>query len=189
MLFTDQTPTWKDIEDLYGHDMWDTDNPFPIWDEGKRDWLQNAIADHFRFRRFAQETGSLAVYYLNRKMREMMPTINPIFKALDEEHDILSTYDTRDEMTGTSTSASDGRQLYSATPQIQLSDMEDYATNLTDTKSSGSDSNKSTSTHSGRNATVGEQLSRWLASVNNALYIVFNGLEPLFAQFWDEEGF
>lgn len=189
MIYTDDTPTWHDVETLYGHDMFDGGNPYPIWDEGKREWLNSAIADHFRYRRFAVETGTLAVYYLNRRLREMMPSVNPVFAALDAENDILSTYRTTDSTDTSRTSENASSQLYSDTPQAQLSDLKDYATNLTEGESKGSDAGMTVAVHTGRSATVGEQISRWVGSVNNALYIVFNGLEPLFMQIWDEEGF
>ena len=37
-------------------------------------------------------------------------------------------------------------------------------------------------------ADVGSALSAWANSVNNALYIVYNGLEPLYMQVFDFEG-
>ncbi len=190
MLVSDAAPTLLDIADLYGETIWDTERPYPIWDETQREELQNKIFDHFEFRRIAQETPALFIKYLNRRMREMMPTINPIFAALaDEKLDIMRTYYTTDESTSTSTDTQEARQLFSNTPQAQLSGSKDYATNLTDNTGTNTGSNSGKSTHAGSQGAPAEVLSRWLTGVNNALYLVFNGLEPLFNQIYDEEGF
>lgn len=190
MLLTDDTPTLRDVVHLYGNDLWDAARPYPIWDESEREELQNKIYDHFEFRKIAQDTPALFVAYLNRRMREIMPVINPIFAALaDEKLDIMATYSTEDTNISLSESNSTARQIFSATPQAQLSGAKDYATNLTDNTGKGTDQGKSTSTHKGTQGQAAEVLTKWLTGVNNALYIVFNGLEPLFNQLYDDEGF
>lgn len=190
MLTTDDTPTLHDIVHLYGDDLWDAARPYPIWDESERTELQAKIYDHFEFRKIAQDTPALFVAYLNRRMREMMPTVNPIFAALaDEKLDIMATYSTEDTSISSSESNSSARQIFSATPQARLSGAKDYATNLTDSTGQGTDHGKSTGTHKGTQGQAAEVLTKWLTGVNNALYLVFNGLEPLFNQLYDEEGF
>lgn len=82
MLITDDTPTLRDVVHLYGDDIWDAARPYPIWNESEREELQNKIYDHFEFRKIAQDTPALFVAYLNRRMREMMPVINPILQRL-----------------------------------------------------------------------------------------------------------
>lgn len=190
MLITDDNPTLRDVVQLYGNDLWDAARPYPIWDESDREELQAKIYDHFEFRKIAQDTPALFVAYLNRRMREMMPTINPIFEALaNEKLDIMATYKTVDTNISSSESNSTARQIFSATPQAQLSGAKDYATNLTDNTGQGTDQGKSTSTHTGSQGQAAEVLTKWLTGVNNALYLVFNGLEPLFNQLFDDEGF
>ena len=190
MLITDDTPTLRDVVHLYGNDLWDAARPYPIWDESQREELQNKIYDHFEFRKIAQDTPALFVAYLNRRMREMMPVINPIFAALaDEKLDIMATYSTEDTNISSSETNNSARQVFSATPQAQLSGAKDYATNLTDNTEQGTGQGKSTSTHKGTQGQAAEVLTKWLAGVNNALYLVFNGLEPLFNQLYDEAGF
>ena len=190
MIYTDTTPTLHDCVHLYGNDLWEADRPYQIWDESERDELQAKIVDHFRYRRIAQDTPALFVYYLNRRMREMMPTLNPIFKALaDEKLDIMTSYAAFDESVSDSLNDSTARQLFSNTPQAQLSGNKDYATNLTDSDSKASNTNKGTSSRHGYQGNPAEVLTKWATGVNNALYLVFNGLEPLFEQVYDEEGF
>lgn len=190
MLISDDTPTLRDVVQLYGNDLWDAARPYPIWDEAEREELQNKIYDHFEFRKIAQDTPALFVAYLNRRMREMMPSINPIFAALADEHlDVMATYSTEDTIIRSSESNSSARQIFSATPQAQLSGSKDYATNLTDNTGRGTDQGKSTGLHKGTQGEAAEVLTKWATGVNNALYLVFNGLEPLFNQLYDDEGF
>lgn len=190
MLISDANPTLHDVVQLYGNEIWDTERPYPIWNEADRTELQRKIYDHFEFRQIGQETPALFIAYLNRRMREMMPTINPIFSVLaDEKLDILRTYYTEDTSRASSTSDSTARQLFSNTPQAQLAGNKDYATNLTDNTANQTGTNSGASRHSGTQGTPAELLAKWLTGVNNGLYLVFNGLEPLFNQIYDEEGF
>lgn len=173
MLITDESPTLHDCVELYGMDWQQTMSDYPIFDEGKREWLNTRIYGHFAYREIAQETPSDHFRLIRRTMHEMMPALNPMFSVLDGEIDILSGY------ASTGKNDSEARQLFSATPQTQLSAAENYATNLTDTASSES------SKTSGRSMPAGEMLTNWATSVNNALYLVYNGLEPYYLQIFD----
>lgn len=184
MIYTTSNPTLHDIVELYGEDYDGAMSDYPIWNEGEREWLNEMILDHFRYREIAQETPALFLYYLRRTMREMMPTVNPIFEALGKRPDIMAGYSTVDRTTSKGTDATDAKQLYSATPQTQLSGKENYATNLTENESSVTRESADESTHEGRNSSLGAMAAEWLAGVNNGLYIVYNGLEPLFQQIW-----
>lgn len=207
MLYNDQRPTLEKIISLYGFDIWEPmecwnedtfESVYPIWDEEKREWLNHMILDHFRFREIAQPTPQQHIFYLHRTMREMMPTLNPIFKALDQEHDILKGYEATDVTNGLNnsdvetTTHSTNRQVYSATPQTQLSGDENYATNLTDVGADQDGTSKQqsmssgTAVHSGRSDSVVDRATNWASGVNNALYLVYNGLEPLYQQVWPD---
>lgn len=190
MLVSDETPTLHDVVHLYGEELWDTERPYPIWNEEDRTEFQQKIIDHFEFRKIGQETPALFIAYLSRRMREMMPTLNPIFSALaDEKLDITRSYITTDETESSNVADSTARQLFSNTPQAQLSGAKDYATNLTDTTGNQTGKNTGKSTHQGSQGNIASVLTEWYTGVNNALYLVFNGLEPLFMQIYDEEGF
>lgn len=173
MLITDDGPTLRDCVELYGMDWHETMSDYPIFDEGKREWLNARIYDHFAYREIAQETPSDHFRLIRRTMHEMMPALNPMFSVLDGEIDILAGYASAGEH------ESEARQLFSATPQTQLSAAENYATNLTDTTSCES------SKTSGRSMPAGDMLTSWATSVNNALYLVYNGLEPYYLQIFD----
>lgn len=173
MLITDDGPTLHDCVELYGMDWDGTMSDYPIFDEGKREWLNARVYEHFAYREIAQETPSDHFRLIRRTMHEMMPALNPMFSALDGEIDILAGYESAGGHD------SEARQLFSATPQTQLSAAENYATNLTDSTSS-----ESTRT-SGRSMPAGDMLTSWATSVNNALYLVYNGLEPYYLQIFD----
>lgn len=70
--------TLQDVID-YGYDIGLKD--YPIWDEKRREWLNEMIVDHFRFREISAETPLLFCNWINRLMRENMPFINPFFEA------------------------------------------------------------------------------------------------------------
>lgn len=173
MLITDDGPTLHDCVELYGMDWNQTMGDYPVFDESKREWLNARIYEHFAYREIAQETPSDHFRLIRRTMHEMMPALNPMFSVLDGEIDILAGYASAVEHD------SEARQLFSATPQTQLSAAENYATNLTDTTSSES------SKTSGRSMPAGDMLTSWATSVNNALYLVYNGLEPYYLQIFD----
>lgn len=174
-LISDAPPTLHDCVELYGEPFAEYLSDYPIWDESKREWLNGMIYEHFEYREIAQETPAKHLFYMRRTMREMMGAVNPLFRALDSEFDILRSYEQ------VSTATGDATQTFSNLPQSRLNAGEDYATNRTDNVSTG------TTTNYGR-ADVGSALSAWANSVNNALYIVYNGLEPLYMQVFDFEG-
>lgn len=184
MIITDDAPTLHDLVMLYGYDMADIMGNYPIWDEGKREWLNSMVYRHFAYREIATETAQEYAFLMARTMAEMSPSVMPLFRALDTDFDILTGYETTSA--GTDTASADSKQLYSATPQTQLSGDENYATNLTEASTSNESANSTTS--SGRNAPVGDMLTSWMQSVNNALYIVYNGLEPLHQQVFEMGG-
>lgn len=177
MLISDATPTLHDCIELYGLEFDSYMADYPIWDEAKREWLNERIREHFEYRQIAQETPAKHGYFLHRTMADMMPSLNPMFKVLDSEIDILSGADS------ISTSTAGTKQTYSALPQSRLSTDGEYATNATENETTSS------STVSGRTAPIGEMLTSWASSVNNALYIVYNGLEPLYMQVFPDGPF
>lgn len=186
MLISDDAPTLHDIVMLYGEDYAGAMNDYPIWDEGKREWLNTRIYEHFAFRRIAQDTPAMHLFFVRRTMHEMMPAINPMFRALDQEFDILDGHDYTDSSSNRQNAKSAARQLFSDTPQTQLSGAENYATTLTENDGENGSEGASTSHSVGRSDGVGERLTAWASSVNNALYLVFDGLEPCYNQVWDD---
>lgn len=193
LLSTDTPPDLDSVIRLYGYDL--ELNDYPIWDESKREWLNERIIDHFRFRQIGTETPTKFIFFLNRKMREVMPAVNPIFVELDSVTAAggLYSYQSETEVSGTnsSSSSSSGKadNLLSDTPQTQLNDYENYATSLTstsqDSKASESGENASKQTTKGKAGNPATMAAEWLTGANNALTILFAMLEPCFYQRWE----
>ena len=127
----DRDYTLRDIVEGMGYDLGLDD--YPIFDEEYRPRLNQAIYDHFQFRAIASETPAKFVYYLNRYMREHMPTYNVLYEKLrDDNFDPLDSYvadsvgANTSAAAGTSDSAgtghaeSDSKSIASRTPQVYL---------------------------------------------------------------------
>lgn len=178
------TPDVDSLIRLYGCDLGMRD--YPIWDETKRDWLNEKIINHFRYRKISAQTSTQFIFYLNRTLEENMAAINPVFVSLEKaaQDETWLSYMTSDKSTTTNNAGNESEQIFSNTPQNRLYEDggENYATNIT--QSTGTNTNNATteSTHYGVNNMVSTALSEWLSGVNNALQIVFGVLEPCFIQ-------
>lgn len=162
MISTDEGLTLYDLTQHYGYSIGDFVGTYPIWNEDKREWLNQRIYQHFMLREIAPETGELFAIYFTRRMNEIMPKFNPLFSAVERDIDILSQYGEEYTATysntgsndnkgsgksdGTDTTASEGRVLNSTTPQTQLSAHEQYADALQDSTASGKNTSSNTST-------------------------------------------
>lgn len=192
LLSTDEPPDLDSVVRLYGYDLELHD--YPIWDESKREWLNARIIDHFRYRKIGTETPTQFIYFLNRKMREVMPTVNPIFIELDSVQSAggFYSYVNESETSGTSTNSSsssgNGKSVVSDTPQTQLNEYENYATGLTETEQAATASengeNAAKSFSKGKSGNSATLAAEWLTGVNNALNVLFAMLEPCFYQRW-----
>lgn len=181
MLVSDDSPILYDVVNLYGFDIVnDCLQSYPIWNEGQREWLNGKIIDHFNYRQIAQETPQMFEFFLKRQMDESMPAINPVFEAIAKANEAGTTLDGW-QSESVQNATQNGKQLFSATPQTQLSQQKNYATNITETEGDG---RTHVNSH-GRNQTLAALTSEWASSVNNALDLVFLALEPLFIQYWD----
>ena len=56
-------------------------NRYPIFNEDYRDYLNQKIIDHFYFREIGQETPERFNFFLARKMNEIMPYYNQLYKS------------------------------------------------------------------------------------------------------------
>lgn len=187
--------TMRDIVEGYGFDLGLSD--YPIFDEAYRSILNQKIQEHFWFREFSADTPQRAIFYLNRKMREQMPQINRLYEALRDEDPFFVISETSGSSTGTGTekssSVGDAKQIFSDTPQVQLiGGHDDYATTLTGnvstanadaTRNSASSYVTRTKTQAGTLVAAAEI---WIDGVNNADLVLFDRLEPLFVQVWND---
>lgn len=169
--------TLREIHEGFGLSLGLTD--YPIFDEDYRNTLNNAIYQHFCYRQIAADTPQLFVFYLNRRMRENMPTFNALYKKLlDETLDPFGTYvsdgngsstdasttknDSSSTATGkqTSNALNTGTNILSNTPYNYMQDPTDikYMSQLTQTKgesntTSNTDSATTGNTNGQSNAT------------------------------------
>jgi len=134
------------------------DFDYPIFDESYRKVLEQKIIDTYYFREIGLETVGQFKHFLKSKLNNIMPYYNEQYLALE----VFKTYDpyvnkditvsqkrtnsqestgkanstSKSDSTNTSESTSNGREIYSDTPQGKLSNL-DYATNLTDSDATG----------------------------------------------------
>ena len=54
---------------------------YPIFDENYRDILNRKIIEHYYMREVGQETPSLFKFFIQRKMNEIMPYYNQLYKS------------------------------------------------------------------------------------------------------------
>lgn len=199
----------------FGLEIWDTERPYPIFDEAYRATLNQRIYDHFEFRRIATSTPQLFVAYLNRRMREQMPTYNEIYKKLAQDgFDPYLTAERTDrgtsandtqsasESSSTATAGATSRTIVSNTPASFMDDPDDpkYMSNLTqgtsdsttDTSGASGSTGKSNgayeSTSTGRSGYLGDAvLSSIATGFLNTDLMVCDMLEPLFMQVWNDQ--
>ena len=198
-----------------GVEIWDHDRPFPIFDEAYRRDLEEKIEDHYALREIGTETIGHFRFMLNRKMREIMPYYNQLYrseKLVAPEDALLTTKittaaetegsssdTTHSTNSNTTSTENSSRAVTSDTPQTRLAGNEDYATGATDvdgeTSVTGSGTGDATQTGqtSGNmtNTVTGSQghtavlLAQYRASFLNIDMMVVEALEPLFMSVWD----
>lgn len=111
-------------------------NKYPIFDENYRRPLNNKILRHYWFREIGFETAELFKRYLNQTLAEIMPYYNQLYKSeliefnplynVDKYEDSNRKFDgktdstTHAEDTGTGNVKTDNTNVFSDTPQGQL---------------------------------------------------------------------
>lgn len=132
---------------------------YPIFDDDYREPLNFKIVDHFWFREIGLETPELFKRFLNRRMNEIMPYYNQLYRSqllelepllnykLDLDNEASTTMQsktnfesgdhTATKATAESETSSDSksRAMASTFPQMQLSGREDYASSGNDSQS------------------------------------------------------
>lgn len=173
--------TLRDVHEAFGLDLGLRD--YPIFDEDYRETLNQRIYDHFAYRRIAADTPQLFVFYLNRRMRENMPSYNAIYRAiLKSDFDPFdttvtdsgghtkgktdSTSDTTQHSSGTTTgeSSSTSTSILSDTPASFMNDPTEprYMSQLTQTKGTGSNTGTSDNNATDNNTSASNSLSDYV---------------------------
>lgn len=183
-------------------------NDYTIFDERYREALNQKIEDHFINREIGLETVSMFVFAMKRKMNEIMPYYNQLYKSERLAYDPLNTIDIRSlsETTGSaessedstqgSTSKSESSAVSSNFPQVRMGGNKDYATagqdNLAATvaESTGNGSSKTAQDGKTDSQTTGFQGSRsallmeYRETFLNIDMMVIGELEECFMQLW-----
>lgn len=201
----DHRYTLRDVTDALGYD-WGM-NDYPIFDEAYREKLNRAIWNHFALRRIASDTPSNFIFYLNRRMNEQMPNINPVYELVRKENfqpfattQGESVTDTEADTNTVSQSEANAtaRATASSTPQVFLDnpDGEQYLTGVNKNESASGEKAIGQSNSDGKSETHYSAIS---GGVGSAIYdamaasfmatdnLVFEVLEPLFMQLWDDQ--
>lgn len=126
-------------------------NDYPIFDEEYRKGLNKKIVDHFYTREIGVETIDMFRLFMRRKMNEIMPLYNQLYKSERMALDPLNTFNMRTITTTDQSAESEGstnstgetdstadaksRAVQSQTPQVMLKGNADYATAASDNTS------------------------------------------------------
>lgn len=143
---------------------------YPINDNFDRSALNHKIVAHYALREIGYETAEQFVFALGRKMSELMPYYNQIYKSCEQDYDMLSNFDFTSTSQNTGTTNTSGkqnntgtqaatvdatssnkqrsRQVDSQTPDAVLSNTGNYASNVSDV-----DSTNDSTSHSQTNST------------------------------------
>lgn len=180
--------TLRDITDALGYDWGMCD--YPIFDEDYREKLNRAIWNHFAFRRIACDTPSMFIFFLNRRMQEQMPNVNPVYELVKrEKFDPFATTQGKSSVATHGASDSVGVATASSTPQVFLDnpDGEQYLTGINKQTNNGTQDGTQNSDYQTISGNVGSAVYDMMASSFMAAdNLVFNLLEPLFMQTWDD---
>lgn len=194
-------------------------NDYPIFDRANdgssayRPLLNQKIVNHYHNREIGQETVSMWKFAMRRKMHEIMPYYNELYKSTQLEFDPLRTIDMQTvssgestqtaEATGSTETVSNGqagsRAVQSQTPQVLLSGNKDYATSAADTTSesqntgtgnessnSSAEENTSSSTEvTGYQGIPSDLLMAYRATLLNVDMLIIDELRELFMGIWN----
>lgn len=131
---------------------------YPIFDENYRDVLNGQIVRKFYHREIGFETTSMFAFYMDQRLREIMPRYNELYLSTRLKFDPIATIDistfseSSSERTSASASETDSenssksRAVNSTFPQQMLANNGDYADAAQDSTSASSGKSKSDGT-------------------------------------------
>lgn len=190
----------------YGYDLGLAD--YPMWspktyppgvesgdmrDEWRK-YINERIVDHFLFREIGCETPTQFIFYLNRRLRERMPSIIPVFSALEnltgEDIRRSTKFESTSDAKQDSTNASESQAYTSTNPRQTMVGKDPttyYDSGAFNTgTTTGNGTSNATSTGQTWAGYPTDATNRWWAGVNNALDLVFDACEPCFSHIWKD---
>lgn len=120
---------WRVIDmkpDTIPEDTWLGLNEYPLHESVKREDLNKLIKDHFMYQEIGHETVEQFTFSLKRKMNEIMPTYNQLYKSIQHTYNPLETVNIRTESEGEESQTSEGE-----TASNTKSDIDAHSENLT----------------------------------------------------------
>lgn len=165
-------------------DIFDRCDPFPIWDEDHRGELEKKIIEHYFFRQIGFETVGRFKFYLNTRLREIMPRYNKLYKTTIYKYNPIENYNMEEGSTDERSANSESLGKYSDTPQGALDNLIEgkYLTNATHgtDKTSGKDKH-SAWRHGNIGVTTTQQMIEQERKVTIDLDVmIINDLKDLF---------
>lgn len=151
-------------------DIFDRCDPFPIWDEDHRGELEKKIIEHYYFRQIGFETVGRFKFYLNTRLREIMPRYNKLYKTTLFKYNPIENYNMEEGSTDERTADAETLSKYSETPQGPLQDIIDgkYLTNA----NHGTDKHKGKDTHSAwRHGNIGVTTTQQMIEAERKIII------------------
>ena len=189
----------------YGFDLGLQD--YPIYDEGDRDRLNQAIVSHFYMREIGYETPALFIMALNRTMAERMPQINEVHAALESldpwstaesESASETTNHSEGESADNATSSADARAYNSNAPQVSMvgkdeisyydtgTNSENSSTSETQATNSSESSGTTKTTAKARQGAAQDLIAAYYEGYNNTDLMVFDALETCFSHVYPD---
>lgn len=199
----------RDVVERIGDDIGLVE--YPIFEESHREVLNKKILARYWMQEIGQESIELFVFFLNRRMNEVMPYFNQLYESEKLTFNPLTT--TKMESTSTSTGENEStakaestnavenksRSVNSETPQTVLMDNGDYATAIADLIGT-SDNTGDSSTESldkstgeqhnvieGYQGTPSQLLNEYRATFLNIDLMVLESLTDLFMLIWSTD--
>jgi hypothetical protein len=170
---------------------------YPIFDENYRSVLNQKILDRFLFREIGLETYELFHHFLKRKMNEIMPYYNQLYKQFGilDNPDFNPFFNLNTTVTDSRTVSNEvdskgygeGKEIFQDTPSSKLGDA-DFATNINSSDSVGISSGTSKTTEDYVSKTLGSGGMRYPSDILNEFrshlinidVMVIEELNPLF---------
>lgn len=207
---------WRVIDmrpENVSEDEWLGLDKYPLFEGVDREALNQKIKDHYMYQEIGHETISQFTFALKRKMNEIMPVYNELYKSVAVEYDVLSTIDMRSvskgkqenvtEATSTNETESDigavSKNVSSSFPSVMLSGNKDYATSGADANSQTKTKGETTEASNAENIANTESESRtsgyqgvpaqiiqaFRAAIINVDMLIIAELDPLFMMVWN----
>ena len=177
------------------------DFDFPIYEEKHRIELEEKILKHYYTREIGVETPGLWKLFLERRLNEIMPYYNNLYKAAALKIDPLSEYEESDTFKGTTTNTGDNTNTSTSKNKVIDSDFPqaavdissgNYATGATESADSStatgtinnSGTNDYNSIKKGRHKSASLLILEYKEAILNVDLDIINELKDLFMQIY-----